>query len=121
MAKFFGKVGYAETAETFPGSGIWQETIVERDYYGDVTKNSRRWDSSDTLNDDLSFNNTISIVADAYAYENFSAIRYVKWMGSSWKVTTVEVLAPRLILTFGGVYNGPEAGSPEDIGGDSGV
>lgn len=119
MAKFFGKVGYAETAETFPGSGIWQEKIVERDYYGDVIRNSRRWDSSQNLNDNLSFNNTISIVADAYAYANYSAIRYIRWMESSWKVTTVEVSPPRLILNFGGVYNGPEDESPKDIGEDS--
>ncbi len=120
MAKFFGKVGYTETVETSPG--VFQETTVERDYYGDITRNSRQWNSSsEKLNDDLSFNNTISIVADAYAYKNFSAIRYVKWMGSSWKVTTVEVSAPRLILNFGGVYNGPEVGSPNNIGENSGV
>lgn len=117
MAKFFGKVGYAETVETSPG--VWQENFVERDYYGDVTRNSRRWDSSQNLNDNLSFNNTISIVADAYAYDNYSAIRYVQWMGSSWKVTTVEVSPPRLILNFGGVFNGSEIEPPEDTGEDS--
>lgn len=116
MAKFFGKVGYAVTKNTAPG--VWSEVIDERDYYGDVTRNSRRWENSDTLNDNLTFNNTVSIVADEYAYQNYSAIRYVKWMGASWKVTTVEVAHPRLILTFGGVYNGPESGTPDDSGGE---
>lgn len=114
MAKFFGKVGYAVTK--LVGDGIWQEEIEERDYYGDVTRLSRRWDSAETLNDNLTFNNSLSIVADEYAYQNFSAIRYVKWMGASFKVSNVEVSHPRLILTFGGVYNGPETGTPEDFG-----
>lgn len=114
MAKFFGKVGYVETKETSPG--VWTEKMREFDYYGDVTRNSRRWDASNTLNDNLVFNNTLSIVADEYAYRNYSAIRYVKWMGASWKVTSVEVAHPRLILTFGGVYNGPETGTPDDFG-----
>lgn len=116
MAKFFGKVGFSVTKETSPG--VWSEEVEEFDYYGDVTRNSRRWENSETLNDNLTFNNTVSIVADEYAYRNFSAIRYIKWMGASWKVTTVEVARPRLILTFGGVYNGPETGTPDDFGED---
>lgn len=59
------------------------------------------------VNDDLSVNNSISIVADAYAIENFFAMRYVQWMGILWIVSTVEVQSPRLLLTLGGVYNGP--------------
>lgn len=114
MPKFFDKVGYTETVETAPG--VWTEKIVYRDYYGDVTRNSRRWDASNTLNDNLTFNNTLSIVADAYAYNNFSNIRCVKWMNATWKVTTVEVQAPRLILTFGGVYNEPEIETSDDSG-----
>ncbi len=114
MAKFFGKVGFAETVNV--GDGVWEEKTIERDYYGDVLRNSHRWESQETLNDNLVFSNSISIVADAYAYKNFSAIRYVKWMGASWKVSSVEVNRPRLILNFGGVYNGPETGTPEDFG-----
>lgn len=117
MAKFFGKVGYAETKETAPG--VWTEEIVPREYYGDMTKTTRRWDNSDTLNDNLVFSNSLSIVADAYALENFSAIRYVEWGDAKWKVTTVEVSPPRLILTFGGVYNGDESGTSGDTGGDT--
>ena len=33
MAKFFGKIGFANTEETSPG--IWSG-VVERPYYGDV-------------------------------------------------------------------------------------
>lgn len=103
MAKFYGPIGYSETVETKPG--VYEEQIVERNYYGDVIRNSKRWENSEHLNDNININNTISVVADAYAYEHFFAIRYVKWMGASWKVSSVEVERPRLILTIGGVYN----------------
>jgi hypothetical protein len=106
MAKFYGVIGYAETKETSPG--VWVEDITERKYYGDITKNSRRLNGGENLNDNLTVTNVISIMADAYAYENFFAIRYVEWMGARWKVSTVEVQRPRLILNLGGVYNGPE-------------
>jgi hypothetical protein len=104
MAKFYGKVGYAETVETAPG--VWTETVTERDYTGDVIKMSRRWQAGENLNDDLTVNNQISIVADPFAYQNFHAMRYVTWMGASWKITNVDVQSPRLLLTIGGVYNG---------------
>lgn len=107
MAKFYGSVGYAETQETAPG--VWTEVISERIYRGDIIRNTRRLDGSEYLNDNISVQNQISIVADAYAYEHFFDIRYVKWMGVDWKVSSVEVQRPHLILTLGGVYNGGKA------------
>lgn len=107
MAKFYGAVGYAETVETSPGVSV--EKITERFYSGDILKNTRRLENGGNLNDDITVNNSISIVADAYAHENFFAIRYVQWMGARFKVTNVDVQSPRLILTMGGVYNGPKA------------
>lgn len=107
MTKFFGKIGYGETVETEPG--VYEDQIVERDYYGDVTRNTRRLDETDKLNYDLSVGNSISVVADAYANEHFFAIRYVEWAGALWTVSEVEVQRPRLNLRLGGVYNGPTA------------
>ena len=105
MAKFYGQVGYAESVETTPG--VWEERIVERDYYGDLIKNNRKLESSDSVNDNINISNSISIISDPYANENFHKIRYAKFMGTEWKVTNVEVSQyPRLILTLGGVYNG---------------
>ena len=103
MAKFFGIVGYAEMKETSPG--VWTEEIIERSYKGDITKNSKRNEGGEYLNDNIRLSNTISILCDAYAYEHFFAIKYVEWMGAKWKVTDVEVKRPRLILSIGGVYN----------------
>lgn len=105
MAKFFGKVGYAESTETKPG--VWTDTIVERSYFGDVIRNTRRLDEVEKVNLDISVGNSIRIMADAYANEHFFAIRYVEWAGALWIVTDVEVQRPRLLLRLGGVYNGP--------------
>ena len=104
MAKFYGTIGYAKTVETMPG--VWTEQITERDYYGDVIKNSRRLQSSDKVNDDISISNQISIVADPYAINNFHSMRYAEFMGAKWKISDVEVQYPRLLLTLGGLYNG---------------
>lgn len=105
MAKFYGTVGYAETQETRPG--INEEVVTERNYAGDVFRNTRKLEAGESINDNVVVNNSISIVADPYAYKHFFAIRYVKWMEAVWKVTNVEVQSPRLLLTIGGVYNGP--------------
>lgn len=104
MARFFGPVGYGETVETAPG--VFEDTITEKSYYGDVIRNTRRLQQGDKVNDDISVQNSISIVADAYAIEHFFAIRYISWQGVLWIVTDVEVQAPRLLLRLGGVYNG---------------
>lgn len=104
MAKFFGVIGFNEgTVETRPG--VWEQQVVERQYYGDLIRNSRRLQQTDQLNDDINISNEISIVADPYANANFHSIRYVEFMGAKWKVTNVEVQYPRLKLTLGGVWN----------------
>lgn len=104
MAKWYGVIGYAETLETKPG--IWEEQITERNYYGEVIRNSRRLQTANQLNDNITVSNEISIVADPYANQNFHAMRYVEFMGTKWKIDNVTVQYPRLILSLGGVYNG---------------
>lgn len=103
MPKFYGAVGYAETVEISPG--VWEEQITERNYYGDVIRNTRRLQSADKINDDINISNEISIVADPYANDHFYAIRYVVFQGAKWKVSNVDVQYPRLILSLGGLYN----------------
>ena len=104
MAKFYGAIGFAESVETSPG--IWEEHETERFYSGDLIRNNRRLQSGDQLNDSITVSNEISIVADPYANNHFHSIRYVKFMGITWKVTNVDVQYPRLILALGGEYNG---------------
>ena len=106
MAKFYGNVGYAITEETKPG--VWMPRIVDKPYYGDLMRNSRRLENTSKVNDDVSLENQISIVADPFAYENFHNIRYVEYLGTKWKVSNIEVQYPRLVLTVGGVWNEQE-------------
>lgn len=102
--KFYGKVAYAVLEEVVPGK--WKETITERQYRGDITRVSRRLQTTDKVNDDIRINNEIRILADAFAYQNFQNIRYIVWMGTKWKVESVTVDRPRLVLQIGGEYNG---------------
>lgn len=113
MAKFYGPVGYAEQVETAPG--VWQEQIVEHHYSGDLLRNRMRYQAADKLNDDLNIANEVSILADPFAMEHFHKMRYVGFQGTLWKISSVEVQYPRLILTIGGVYNGQTSGTSKDL------
>lgn len=105
--RFYGKIGFGETVEK--SDGIWVDTIVEKDYYGDILKNVKRSEDAAKVNDDISISNQLSIVSDPYLTNHFHAIKYVTMFGTNWKVTSVEVQFPRLLLTLGGVYNGQTA------------
>lgn len=117
MAKFYGPIGYGVTVEESYSdgtgethtNGVWTPAIVEKYYSGNVIQNSRRISAGESTNDNIDISNRISILADPYAMQHFHTIKYVKWMGAYWKVTSVEVQHPRLILSIGGVYNGETA------------
>ena len=102
--KFYGNVGFAVQEETAPD--VWQEQLTKRPYRGDVIRRRRKWSNGEHLNSEFSIENEISIVADDYISKNIGLIRFVEWMGTYWKVNSVEVQYPRLILSLGGVYNG---------------
>lgn len=104
MAKWFGKIGFADQSETAPG--VWTVGIISREYYGDVIRNTRRLQSTDQVNDDITISNEISIVADPYAMNNFHSIRWIEWMGTKWKATNIDVQYPRLVISLGEVWNG---------------
>ena len=104
MAKFCGIIGYEITVETEPG--VYEEKLVENQYYGDVIKNTRRLQETGNVNSDITISNRFSIIADPFANNNFHAMRYVEFMGTKWKIADVDVQYPRLILSIGGIYNG---------------
>jgi len=103
MSKYYGKIGFAISTETEPY--VYSDVITERPYFGDVIRNTRRWENGERLNANLNINNEFSIVADPFAYENFHSMRYLTYMGVKWIITSVEVQYPRLILSVGGEYN----------------
>ena len=104
MAKWFGKIGFEEQIESAPG--VWTPNIIERDYYGDVIRNTRRLRTTDQVNDDITISNEISIVADPYAMNSFHSMKWVEWMGAKWKAVSVDVQYPRLTISLGEVWNG---------------
>lgn len=116
--KYHGKIGFITYKESTPGVDI--EVPIERDYTGDVIRNTKRWESGQRVNADLNINNQISIVADPFFRENLFAVRYLFWMRTFWEVTSVDVQYPRMILSIGGVYNGPTVGSSSTAGGSNG-
>jgi len=105
MARFSGKVGFATTTEKAPG--VWTDDVTEFPYFGDVVRAVKHTQAADKVNNDYSVSNSISIVADPYATQNFFAIRYVEWAGKLWTVSNVEIQSPRLLLSLGSFYDGP--------------
>ena len=104
MAKFYGAIGYARSEETVPG--VWEDVIVEKNYRGDVILDQRRWRTEEKVNDDLNLDNSISILADTYAYNNIGTMKYIMWKGVTWKIQSFSINRPRIVIQIGGVYNG---------------
>ena len=104
MGKFCGVIGYAIQGETAPG--VWADQTVEKNYRGEVILNQQRGQTTEGVNDNLALDNSISIVADAFAYANFGYIKYVIWNGHKWKIQSLTVNKPRIVLQIGGLYNG---------------
>ena len=92
MSKFYGAIGYSVTEENRPG--VWGEKITVRDYYGDVIRNTRQYQSSDNLNDNLNVSNEFSIVADPFAYANFHSMRFIEYMGLNGKFQMLKFSIP---------------------------
>lgn len=102
MARFYGNIGFGVTEEVRPG--VWMDKIVEHPYYGTETRVVARQEPAEKVNNDLTFNNEISIIADTYAYSHYAEIKYVVVMGVKWGVTAVRMDRPRLILNIGKVW-----------------
>lgn len=103
MARFYGRVGYASQVQTRPG--VWQETVEERTYKGDLVRTTTRWDSEKEVNNSPILGHKISIVGDSKALKDYSDIRYVLLNDVKWSVTRVDVIRPRIELTLGDKYN----------------
>ena len=109
MGKWAGNIWFAVNTEVKPG--IWKDVVTPRPYRGDERRVSRRLQGADRLSENPTISNEISIIADAFAFENFQNIRCIAWHGAKWKIKTITVDHPRLTLEIGDVYNGD--GGPE--------
>lgn len=120
--RWYGKIGYQVDLQTAPG--IWDNQIIEKVYYGNTKKLSSSWNNI-PINDGSTYNTTpqlslqISIVADPFAYENFSKIKYIEYMGQYWSIKSIVPEEHRLLLTIGEIYTGSIGGSNDDQNGTS--
>lgn len=100
-------VGFAISKEKIVDgkhTGVWTQDITEKEYFMELTKQVNKWSTGSGVNDDARFDSQISIVSDPFALQNFHSIKYVTYLGVKWKVTSVEIMRPRLLLTLGGEY-----------------
>ena len=102
--KFAGNVGYATQVQVRPG--VWEDVIMDRFMRGDLLAASKTDTTSDAIHDSITLGNRFSLIADAFATENFMDIVYVEWVGKKWRVTNVDYARPRLTISIGGVWNG---------------
>ena len=106
--KWYGKIGFIDTAETSPG--VWQPTIIEKEYYGDANRIMSKWSSNpDSTNSELTMSIEISVISDPFLEKSLQSIRYIEYMGSFWDISNIDVQYPRLKFQIGGAYHGETA------------
>lgn len=104
MAKFYGTIGYVTSQETKPG--VWKEKgIVEREYSGETLQETGQIESAGKVVDNIKLSERVSILGDPYAFQNYFSMKYVTRDGVKWKIKSVNVNYPRLILSIGELYN----------------
>lgn len=105
MEKWHGTIGFAKSV--LDDTGVTRSEIIEKTYYGDFVRNARRWSATqESTIDELSVNNQLEIVADSFANENFQYMKYVVYKGVKWKISSIDIGYPKIIIYIGGVYNG---------------
>lgn len=102
MTKFYGKIGYAIQTET--SQDVWTDITVEKSCHGDIVQNKSKWNQGSNINADFTISNSFSIVADSYAKQNIGNMKYILWNGVKWKITSIDIEYPRLVINIEGVY-----------------
>lgn len=100
--KWFGHIGFEIQDLVEPG--VYEPRIIDKPYYGDVERNYKTDKSSQSINNQYTLNNSISVICDPFLTENFHTIVYVTFMNAKWRPSSVEVQYPRLIIYMGDVY-----------------
>lgn len=104
MPKCSGVIGYTLAVETQPG--VWTEDVTEKKYYGDIVRDNRKIVDQGVINNGITISNNISIVSNKFMLENMAFMTYITFMGSKWRINSVDIKPPRIIITIGGLYNG---------------
>lgn len=111
--RYAAKLGYRYTEEQRDSedrpNGVYKEIYTERPYKADVMSYGYRNQTSESINDDYKLTNKFSVLAcDAFTLSHLNSIIYIEYLGIKWKVTSVDIQRPRLIISIGGEYNGVE-------------
>lgn len=104
MAKYSGLVGYGDQVETAPG--VWETITESRMMKGDLIRQNADIRDSAKVNDDITLNHRVSLIGDAYAFDSYFNMKWIQIHGRRWKISSVEVQRPRLIVEIGGLWNG---------------
>ena len=104
MTKFSGMVGYVTQGETVPG--VWSSIENPVLMRGDVIRAGLSRQNDNKVNNDVALNHRVSVLGDAYAFQQYFNIKWVELDGMKWEVTSVELQRPRIILSLGGMWNG---------------
>jgi len=105
MNKWVGVIGFAVNEETAPG--VWEDTITEKKLTGDIIDVRVRRSDSQDINTNVNVSAKISVVINPYLRDHLDKLRYLSYFGSYWKISDISVEFPRLVISLGGVYNGP--------------
>ena len=104
--KYAGKIGFVKIEEDKDRPGVFIPVVTERFMRGDFEHAITRLVDAEKTNRDLQLNNRVSVIGDAYLWNNLGYLTYVTYQGVKWEVTAIEAKRPRLLINFGGVYNG---------------
>lgn len=104
MTKFAGLVGYVTQEETVPG--VWSPVEKPVMMKGDVISQASSVQNDGKVNSDITLNHRVSLIGDAYAFENYYNLKWIDLNGRKWEISSVELRRPRLIVSVGGLYNG---------------
>lgn len=105
MARFSGIVGFVESVETAPS--IFEDEVTEVKCSGNFLDNTQLWKQSEGLNDDVDITARISVVISPDLLDKFYLMRYVHMYGQRWEIKKSIQKRPRVIISVGGLYNGP--------------
>lgn len=103
MPKCSGVIGYALAEETQPG--VWTEGMVEKKYYGDIVRDNRKVVDQGEINGSINVSNDISVVSNKFMLTNMAFMRYISFANSKWKIKSVDIKPPRMIISLGGFHN----------------
>lgn len=103
MAKYVGRIGIGHTVDK--GYGVYEMVMEEHDIFGDFLQVPKSQLIAAGVNDDITISNRISIFQNSFVMNNLHDIKYLTYGGAKWKVSSVELNYPRIILTTGGLYN----------------